>query len=198
MPRPLESILSQWPVLYPEMMGADEQDDNSSGEADRIRELVVTTMLQSRDIASTFTESREAYRVWKESRTSEATDLAVVLDREDRLGDNLSDITLEHQDDLGERAIRAIQEDIKLRKIVRRSVLPYRETWHEESWERIGHLMTSSELCIAGILEYLTTGVGLRGNIETLAAWGFQYALDAYYDAGDNGRNWVKLEDIPE
>ena len=55
-----------------------------------------------------------------------------------------------------------------------------------------------SELCLATILEYLATEEGDRGRIETLAAWGFQYAQNAYFDTGENGRDYIRLEDIPE
>ena len=58
--------------------------------------------------------------------------------------------------------------------------------------------MINSELCLAAILGYLATGVGRRGNVKTLTAWGFQYSLDAYWDAGYYGQDYVKLEDIPE
>ena len=58
--------------------------------------------------------------------------------------------------------------------------------------------MASSELCLAAILRYLTTGEGDWGRLETLAAWGFQYAQNAYFDAGENGRDSVRVEDIPE
>ena len=58
--------------------------------------------------------------------------------------------------------------------------------------------MTNSELCLAGILEYLATEEGSRANVETLARWGFENALEAYRDAGYYGRDYVKLEDIPE
>ena len=194
----LDTMLAKWPVLYPAITGAYERDNDRLTEADRIRELMVTPILESRDLANTFTERREAYRVWKESLKNEVGDLEVELSHEDRLGDGLSAIIEEHQDELGERAVRAIREAIRLRKIVRRSVLPYRETWPEESWLRIGQLMTNSELCLVAILEYLATGAGLRGNVETLAAWGFQYSLDAYWDAGSHGQGSTRLEDIPE
>ena len=198
MPQPLEPLLSRWPELYPQLTGATEADNDPTGEVDRIREEVLAPILESRDIASTFRKSREAYRVWKESRTNEATDLDVVLAEEDRLDESLARITLEHQDDLGERAIRAIQEAIRLRKIARQSVPPHQHTWPAESWDRIGSLMASSELCLAAILRYLTTGEGDWGRLETLAAWGFQYAQNAYFDAGENGRDSVRVEDIPE
>ena len=89
-------------------------------------------------------------------------------------------------------------ESIRLRRIVRRSILPQRERWPEEPWERIGHLMTNSELCLAGILEYLATEEGSRANVEALARWAFENALEAYWDAGYYGRDYVKLEDTPE
>ena len=155
-----EPMLARWPLLHPEITGASEQDDDRVDETNRIRELVVTPILESRDIAAAFVESREAYKVWKEFRTSEATDLEVVLDREDRLGDSLADIMEDHRDELGERTVRAIQEVIQLRKIVRSSILPHQETWPAESWDRISHLMASSELSLVAILEYLATGVG--------------------------------------
>ena len=197
MSRSLEPMLSRWPELYP-LTGTDEPDNDPTGEVERIREEVLAPILESGDIAVTFVESREAYKTWKEPRSGEATDLEAVLDREDRLGDSLSDIMEDHRDELDERVVRAIGEATKLQAIVRRSVLPHRETWPEESWLRIGRLMTNSELCLATILEYLATGEGDRGRIETLASWGFQYAQNAYFDAGENGRDYIRLEDIPE
>ena len=66
-------------------------------------------ILQSRDIFSTFRELQEAYRAWKESLTNETTDLEAMLAHEDRLGDSLAAIMEENQDELGERAVRAIR-----------------------------------------------------------------------------------------
>ena len=48
--------------------------------------------------------------------------------------------------------------------------------------------MTSSELCLAGIVEYLVTGAGKKENMETLAAWGFENALEAYWTPSTTGR----------
>ena len=158
MSRSLEPMLSRWPELYP-LTETDEPDNDPTGEVERIREEVLAPILESGDIAVTFVESREAYKTWKEPRSGEATDLEAVLDREDRLGDSLSDIMEDHRDELGERVVRAIGEATKLQAIVRRSVLPHRETW-PEGWLRIGRLMTNSELCLATILEYLATGEG--------------------------------------
>ena len=42
----------------------------------------------------------------------------------------------------------------------------------------------------------MATKEGRKNNIETLARWGFQYALDAYWDAGHYEQNSTKLEDI--
>ena len=89
-------------------------------------------------------------------------------------------------------------EGIRLRKIVREPTIPNWETWPQESWRGIGDLLADNELCNLAVIHHLATGEGDRGRIETLAAWGFQYALQAYHDAGDNGQDWVKLEDIPE
>ena len=191
-------MLARWPELYPELMGANEQDSARLDEADRIRGTIVAPLPQSQDLAATFIELREAYREWKESLTTETADLEETLADEDRLGDRLAAIMEEHQDELGERAVRAIRGTIDLRSIVRLSVIPYEETWPEESWPRIGRLMNDSELCLAAILEYLATGAGLQRNVVSLASWGFNYVLEAYGDAGRYSQKWTRLEDIPE
>ena len=196
--RPLELMLTRWLELYPEMMGASEQDKARQGEADRIRELMVKPILQSPDPFNTFAELREAYREWKESQATETADLEEMLHHEDRLGDRLAAIMEERQDELGERVVRAIRGTIELRNIVRWSVIPYEETWPEESWPRIGRLMSDGELCLAAILEYLSTGAGLQRNVEPLASWAFQYAREAYQDAGFYAQESTRLEDIPE
>ncbi len=67
-----------------------------------------------------------------------------------------------------------------------------------ESWPQIGRLMNDSELCLAAILEYLATGAGLRDHLEPLASWAFQYAREAYQDAGFYAQESTRLEDIPE
>lgn len=196
--RPLELMLTRWPELYPELMGASEQDQDRLAEADRIRGMFVAPLPQSPDLFNTFAELREAYREWKESLTNETADLEVVLAYEDRLGDRLAAIMEENQDELGERVVRAIRGTIDLRGIVRRSVIPYEETWPEASWPQIGRLMNDSELCLTAILEYLSTGAGLQRNVEPLASWAFQYAREAYQDAGFYAQESTRLEDIPE
>lgn len=196
--RPLELMLTCWLELYPELMGDHEQDQDRLAEADRVRGTIVAPLPQSQDLAATFTELRDAYQEWKESLTTETADLEAVLADEDRLGDRLTAIMEEHQDELGEKVVRAIRGTIDLRSIVRLSVIPYEETWPEESWPQIGRLMNDSELCLAAILEYLSTGEGLQRNVVSLASWAFNYVLEAYHDAGSYAQEWTRLEDIPE
>ena len=106
-----------------------------------------------------------------------------MLDQENRFDDAIAATIEEHWDVLGEQALKGVRETVNLRRIVRESVIPFRETWPEESWHQIAHLMTGSELCLAGILEFVATGRGSRGNALTLARWGFENALEAYWDA---------------
>ena len=196
--RPLELMLTRWLELYPELMGIYEDDPDHRAEARRIRGLFVTPLLQSPDLAATFAELRVAYREWKESRSIRTPGPQEMLHHEDRLGDRLAAIMEEHQDELGERVVRAIRGATDLRGIIRWSVIPYEETWPEESWPRIGRLMSDGELCLAAILEYLATGAGLQRNVEPLASWAFQYAREAYQDAGFYAQESTRLEDIPE
>ena len=198
MPQPLDDMLPRWPLLYPVLMDAGERDDSGSGEAARVRDEITAPLLDSGDIARTFEESLEAYTRWKESLTGEAMNLENVLDHEDAKENVLATVFNAHRTALGDKVINPALESTKLRRIVRESVIPHRETWPEESWHRIARLMTGSELCGVGIVEYLTTKRGSRNNVEILAGWGYQYALDAYYDAGFYGQNSTKLEDIPE
>ncbi len=196
MPTPVEAMLAKWPLLYPEVAGADEENDN--GEATRIREEVVRPLLDSGDLVHAFQEKREEYKRRKESLAGTEIGLDHVMAREARIDDSLAAAFNEHRDVIGERAVKGSLEAVNLRRIVRESVIPYRETWPEESWERIARLMTGSELCLAGILEYIDTGGDRGDNVETLARWGFQYALDAYWDAGYYAQDSVRLDDIPE
>ena len=191
-------MLPRWPVLYPALMDAGERDDNGPRrEAARVRDEIAAALLGNGDIARTFEESLEAYKRWKESLTGKAMNLENVLDHENARENVLATMFNAHRTALGNLGLKAALESTKLRKIVRKSVFPQQEAWPEESWHRIAHLMTSSELCCAGILEYLANGAGEKANVDTLARWGFQHALDAYYDAGYYGQNSTALEDIP-
>ena len=38
MPKPLDAMLSRWPLLHPEITGASEKDDARTGDAARVRE----------------------------------------------------------------------------------------------------------------------------------------------------------------
>ena len=143
--RPLELMLVKRPELYPDLMGASEQDQDRLAEADRIRGLFVAPLPPTPDLAATFSELREAYRERKESLTNETADLEAVLAHEDRLSDRFAAIMEERQDELGERVVRAIRGTIDLRGIIRWSVIPYEETWPEAWWPQIGRLMNDSE-----------------------------------------------------
>ena len=120
-----------------------------------------------------------------------------LLAHENWLDDALAAAFEEHRRTLGERTAKAVLESVKLRRITRGSAR-HRDNWPEEAWERNGHLMAVSELCLAGILEYLATGLGSRDNVETLARRAFENALDAYWDAGRYAQDFTLLKDIPE
>ncbi len=115
--------------------------------------------LDSGDIARTFEESREAYKRWKGTLTSTARDLEALLDYENAKDNILATMFDAHRAALGDVALNACRESVRLRRVVRRSVFTQRETWPEESWHQIAYLMTSSELCLAGVLEYASTRV---------------------------------------
>ena len=197
MAQPLEATLARWPLLYSEITDAGEQD-NRQDETDSIRQEVVAPLLDSGDLLHTFEERREEYQRWQESLSGTEEDLESVLAQEDRFHDALAATFNEHRELLADPAVKAAQAGINLRKIVRKSTLPHWKTWPEESWQKIAHLMISSDLCNGGILEYLSTGEGNRANVETLAGWGFQYAQGTYRDAGYYGQHSTRLEDIPE
>ena len=200
----VEAMLAGWPLLYPETTDAVEQDDHGHDHAAKVRRQVIAPILESQDLLHTFEEKREEYSKWLRlpgvGLNWDQGTLLAQEDRKDRKDDALIATFNDHRELLGDANIKATLESVRLRKIVRRSTIPYRETWPEESWEKIAHLMTSSELCNAGILEHLATRAGRNERrIETLARWGFQYALDAYWDAGHStGSSSTKLEDIPE
>ena len=198
MPQPLDAMLARWQELYPEITGASEQDEDGSDLAASVRRKVIVPILESWDISRIFGEMSQEYRKWRDSLAATGRDLEAVMAQEDQQDGALAATFEEHRAVLGDASVKAGLEIVRLRKIVRRSTIPHRETWPAESWQRIAHLMTSSELCLAGIVEYLVTGAGKKENMETLAAWGFENALEAYWDAGYYGQNSTKLEDIPE
>ena len=198
MARQLDAMLARWPELFPEITGASEQDNDPSAEAARVRRQVIAPLLHTDDTHSAFEEMSVEYQRWRHSLPAEESDSETVLAQEARFDDTLAAFLEGHRDELGDQAVKAALESVKLSRIARVSVLPHRETWPEESWLRIGHLMARSEICIAALLEHLTTGEGSRDNSEELARWAFENALAAYYDAGDHGRDSTRLEDIPE
>ena len=197
MPNLLEAMLAQWPVLYPEIMSAGEQDDERARETVRVRSEVIAPLLEAADIDKAFEETREVYKRWRGSLPPVEGNLEDLLADEEERDDALTAAFGVHCEELGETITKTATEGVSLRRIVRRSVTPEREIWPEESWERIGDLMTRSELCLAGVLEYLATEEGSRESVGELAKRGFQYALDAYWDAGYFGKETTRDEDIP-
>ena len=198
MPQSLDFVLARWQELYPEIMGASEQDGNRSAKAERTRKEIIAPLLDSDDTQEVFEATILDYKKWRDSVSVEESDLETVLAQEERFDETLTTTLNCHRNELGEQAVKAALESVRLRRIARRSTVRNRETWPEESWHRIGDLIASSELCIAALLEHLITGEGSRANVNELSKLGFQYSLDAYFDAGDHGQDWTKLEDIPE
>ena len=197
MPQSLDSMLARWPLLYPEIAGASEEDDQT-GEAARVRREVIAPLLEAADINGVFQEASEEYRKWRTSLPTEEENLEAVLSLEEEKDDALTAAIGVHSEELGEQEVKAALQSITLLRIVRRTTLPCGETWLEESWERIGHLMTISELCLARILEHLATEEGTKDNVETLARWAFENAFEAYWNEGRCDQNFTRLEDIPE
>ena len=122
--QPLEVILDKWPILYPEISGSGESDGSGPDEAARIREEVVAPLMDCCDIARTFEESREAYKRWKESLPWTELGLEAMLHQEDRFDNALAATFDAHRELLGDAAVKAGLENIRLRKIVRRSIIP--------------------------------------------------------------------------
>ena len=196
MPNTIGIMLAGWPLLYSEIAGTEVQ--NVDYHAAKVREEVVRPLLDTEDFLNTFEGRPEAYQGWKESLARDEPGPEAMLEGEGQFDGALAATFEEHRDVLGEQTVRGVREIVNLRRIVRESVIPYRETWPEESWERIAHLMVGSELCLAGIVECLATGEGNSTSALELAKLGFQHALDAYWDAGYYGQHSTKLEDIPE
>ena len=148
--QPVKVMLARWPVLYPEITDVGEQEDDGPGEADSVRREVIVPILESEDMFRTFGEMREEYTRWRDYLAWTEQDLESVMAQENRFDDALVATFEDHRGLLGDPAVKAGLENVRLRKIVRRSVIPHREAWPEESWELIAHLMTSRELCNAG------------------------------------------------
>ena len=205
MSQTVDFMLARWFLLYPEGMqeyregmGHEEDEGSRAGEIASVKSGVIAPILESGDMARVFVEMRRNYRHWTRSLPGAEDDPELVMSLEDRKDDVLVGALGGRREYLGERSLRAMLEGIRLRGIVRHSTIPHRENWPEESWRRIGNLLADNELCNLAIIHHLATGEGDRGRIETLAAWGFQYAQNAYFDAGDNGQDPVPLKDMPE
>ena len=191
-------MMSWPPETYLTEAVALGREKTQKGSVDGIWEEVIAPILSNDDISETFMEKREEYRERRETKPTREEDLEGLLSEEENGDQLLRLVLMRHEKDLGDRTLRAVLGGLDLKKIVRRSVLPHSESWPEESWSRIGHLLSNNELCNLAIIYHLATSEGEGDRIETLAAWGFQYAMDAYWDAGYYGQNSTKLEDIPE
>ena len=197
MPNLVEPMLARWPLLYPEIMGASESDDDLARETVGVRYEAIAPLLEADDVHNAFEETREVYTRWRGSLPPVEGNSEDLLAHEEEKDEVLTAAFGVHCQELGETITKAVIESIRLRRVVRRSVTPERDTWPEESWERIGDLMTKSELCLAGVLEYLATEEGSRTNVDELARLGFENALDAYWDAGYFGKQTTREDGIP-
>ena len=162
-----------------------------------MRRDIVAPLLEATDIHGAFEEAMAEYGRWRDSTLAGEGELEAVVALEDEKEVALEAAFEAHRRTLGEQSVKALQQVVLLRRIARGSI-PERESWPEEAWRRIGCLMTTADLCIAGILEYLATGAGNRINMEILVRRAFDNALDAYWDAGYHSQEWIRLEDIPE
>ena len=188
-----DAMLARWPALFPGLTVAEEQDEDRSAEAERIRKEIVAPLLDSDDTQEVFEATILDYKKWRDSLPVEESDPETVLPQEERIDEILTATLNCHRNELGEQAVKATLESVRLRRIARRSTVRNRETWPEESWHRIGDLMASSELCLTGILQYLATGEGSMDKVNELSKLGFQYSLDAYFDSGDHGQDFTRL-----
>ena len=192
-------ILNYGPTAY--LSGNGSRRDELTGDNAQIADEILSPILDSRDIKAVFAEKLPAFRQWRNGVADALApgvpqDLDAVLRQEDIAEEALRGIFDGAWDRLG-RAVKPLLEGIRLRKIVRKSMLPHLESWPEKSWAEISRLMTASELCQICVLHHLATGEGRKGNVSALAIWCFEYALEAYFDAGYASGElglWRKLE----
>ena len=166
---------------------------------------VVVPILESDDLYMTFAAKREIYKSWRnawvsaiaeEAATSDI-DLSTVMESQDAQDERLKNNFIGSSAKLGEPATKALLGAIDLKKVVRGGTMPHFENWAEDSWNQIGHLFASSELCVIGILHHLATGIGRTENVQALADWSFAYIERAYGEAGRNGPFIFRLtEDV--
>lgn len=187
----------------PETHHQSDQDEIWQG----IDQDVLIPILDSRDIAHTFRQLRDAYGEWRHSvinsdlgyqQPDGSVDdtISTLVAAEDELidtwrqGFQLAARTLEPA------VMKALLGALDLRQIVSHSTWPHIATWPAESWDYIEQRMISHELCMLCVSHHVTTRTGLRPNVQKLAIWGFKFVEEAYYEAGRNGKSAGPLERI--
>ena len=197
MATPVE-LMTSWPpeTYLPEALKLGKKKCHEQ-VINHIWHEVIAPIVNSEDLYETFRAKREEYERQRETRSSEEHDIGHLLNEEDRGEEMLKIVLMWHEEQLGKRALKATMGGIDLRRIIRRATIPHNETWPPHSWERMSHLMAGNELCNLAIVYHLATRQGDRETIETLATWGFQYAMEAYQDAGYYGQDSTKMEEMP-
>jgi len=82
-------MLARWPLLYPEIAGASEGDDQN-GEAARVRREVIAPLLEAADINGVYQQASEEYRKWRASLPAKEENLEAVLSLEEEKDDALT------------------------------------------------------------------------------------------------------------
>ena len=165
------------------------------GQKESIVRNIVVPILESENLNSTFSDMREEYKrrrnAWVSAMAEEAAinhiDLSTVMESQNAQDEQLKSAFIRSSAKLGEPATKALLGAMDLKKVVRGGTMPHFEDWPEDSWNQIGHLFASSELCVIGVLHHLATGIGRNENVQTLADWSFAYIERAYGEAGRNG-----------
>ena len=131
MTRPLEPMLARWPMPYPEVAGADVEND-SSIEAAKVRREVVALLLEATDIHRAFEETVVEYGRWRDLTLAGEGDTKVVLAHENRLDDTLEAAFEEHRQTPGGQSVGPLRQTVMLRRIAGGSI-SHRESWLEEA-----------------------------------------------------------------
>ena len=195
-----EPILNHGPNVYAgwtePAAPASRQEDRASYNR-RILGEILSPILNSDDISMAFQEKWPAFRQWRDTvaealATDTPQDLSAVLQREDAAEEKFRGVFDKASENLGQ-AIKPLLWGIRLRKIVRESVLPHLDSWPEDSYGIITRQMALNELCLAGVLYHLVAGAGREVNAHTLAVWSFKSVQEAYFEAGYNGKGRIPL-----
>ena len=158
----------------------------------RIFDEVIVPILESEEPATALQGKWGAFKEFRDVAVkarlgNSDPSLDELLKGEDALEAQLRGILADASEKLGEAWIRPILGGMKLRKIVRETVLPLIESWPEDSREKIEDRMAMNELCLGCVLYHLGTGVGRESSAQELAVWSYHYAEYAYAEAGISG-----------